>query len=129
MRMHRPGWSPLPTMTCTHFFRSSWTIHKAYVRVLDAFEEVLNRIQEKGLGRDALQGLRDFFHYLDEQIFRHSVKEEKLLFPLLQERLLEHGEHSKSSLPKTAVATRVRLQEFICDASESNAPFKNCSKG
>ena len=33
----------------------------------------------------------------------HNLKEEKVLFPLLHDRLLEQGEHSPGAIPETAV--------------------------
>jgi len=57
-----------------------------------------NRIQEK-----VRSVLADFFQFFDNNITRHNIKEEKLLFPLLRQRYVETGEHSKSQEQTTAV--------------------------
>lgn len=77
--------------------------HQEFVDVLNDFEDVIVRISEKGLDREAHTGLSDFFRKLDEEVVSHNLKEEKFLFPLLQERLLEKGEHSTGAHPTTAV--------------------------
>jgi hemerythrin-like domain-containing protein len=77
--------------------------HTSVLEILDAFESVLARIPEVGLDREAHQGLSDFFRKLDEEVVTHNQKEERLLFPLLHERLLEKGEHSTGPIPTTAV--------------------------
>ncbi|MCH8275943.1 MAG: hemerythrin domain-containing protein [Bacteroidetes bacterium] len=77
--------------------------HEAFVTILDAFETILLQIRENGLTKKTHQGLSGFFRKLDEEIVRHNLKEEKILFPLLQDRLLEVGEHSAGAIPTTAV--------------------------
>lgn len=77
--------------------------HKMVVNELESFEGVLLDMQKEGVSREVNQRLSAFFRFLDEQIVRHHGKEEKILFPLLQERLLEKGEHSQGPVPKTAV--------------------------
>lgn len=77
--------------------------HKVIIKELEAFESVLLHIQKEGVSRDVNQRLSLFFRFLDERIVHHHVEEEKILFPLLQERLLEKGEHGQGPAPKTAV--------------------------
>jgi len=77
--------------------------HQVVITELDGFEGVLIRIQEEGVSQSVNQELSDFFRYLDDQIVPHHAKEEKILFPLLQARLLEKGEHSQGPVPKTAI--------------------------
>jgi hemerythrin-like domain-containing protein len=79
--------------------------HKVCQKKLEAFENVLIQLKQSGLkpDRDVDEQLRDFFQFLDERIVLHNLKEEKVLFPLLQERLLAEGEHSQGRFPKTAV--------------------------
>lgn len=79
--------------------------HRNGLKELEAFEQVLALLHQQGLKPDQAvdEGLRRFFRFLDEKVVRHNLKEEKILFPLLQERLLEKGEHSKGNYPKTAV--------------------------
>jgi len=79
--------------------------HRVCEQKLEAFESVLNKLKQTGLkpDRDVDGQLRDFFQFLDDRIVLHNLKEEKVLFPLLQERLLAEGEHSQGRYPKTAV--------------------------
>ena len=47
--------------------------------------------------------LADFFQFLDEHIVLHHLKEERILFPLLHDCLLDKGEHAPGPVPETAV--------------------------
>lgn len=77
--------------------------HDAIVNHLDSFETVLAAVSLGGLSRDLHQQLGDFFRAFDEDIVTHHYKEEKFLFPPLQKRLLEEGEHGQSDERRTAV--------------------------
>ncbi len=77
--------------------------HESFIAVLDAFETVLLQIREGGLTKEAHQALSGFFRKLDEEVVRHNLKEEKILFPLLQKRLMESGAHGGGAVPTTAV--------------------------
>ncbi len=76
--------------------------HRALEAELEAFEATLDEIREKGPGA-AQQGVQRFFRFLDEAVVRHHLKEEKVLFPVLQERLLETGAHGRGAYARTAV--------------------------
>lgn len=79
--------------------------HREFLGVLDTFERVLTRLGEEGMTRGVVEegAVPDFFRYFDERIVPHAVKEEKILFPFLQARLLERGEHSRGTVPTSAV--------------------------
>ena len=77
--------------------------HRAITDSLVSFEGALLRIQEEGIPPHVNQELSEFFQFLDERIVAHHWKEEKILHPLLQDRLLAAGEHSQGPTPKTAV--------------------------
>lgn len=79
--------------------------HKTCLKELDAFENILNGFQENGLtnNKEFNDGLRVFFTFFDNNISLHNLKEDKILFPLLHERLLINAEHSSGEFPKTAV--------------------------
>jgi len=100
-----PGLEPVPYEKLPSFLQQLVDEHRRCLKELDALEEVLNQLKEKGLKPDGEinQGLRRFFQFLDENIVAHNIKEEKILFPLLQERLLENGEHSQGKKPTTSV--------------------------
>lgn len=100
-----PAGEAIPYEKLPPFLQKLVDEHRNSLQELEAFEEVHSRLRQQGLKPDKTvdQGLRRFFSFLDENIVRHNLKEEKILFPALQERLLEKGEHSKGRYPKTAV--------------------------
>ncbi len=82
--------------------------HKIGLKALEKFENVLSKFQNEGLtsNKEFNEGLKDFFTFFDNKVTIHNLKEEKILFPLLQERLLVNGEHSSASsneIPKTVI--------------------------
>jgi len=79
--------------------------HKKCLKESESFENILNGFQNNGLtnNKEFNDGLRVFFTFFDNNISLHNLKEEKILFPLLQERLLINGEHGSGDFPKTAV--------------------------
>lgn len=77
--------------------------HKAFSKELDEFEETLVSIQTNGIEKETNGKLRTFFQFIDNHSIPHHQKEEKILFPLLAERLIEKGEHSQGPSPSTAV--------------------------
>lgn len=100
-----PAGETIPYENLPPFLQKFVDEHRRCLSELEAFEGVLSLLQQQGLKPDQAvdAGLRRFFSFLDESILRHTLKEEKILFPALQERLLEKGEHSKGRYPKTAV--------------------------
>lgn len=100
-----PGGEAIPYEKMPPVLQKLMDEHETALKELDAFEAVLLRLQKQGLkpDKEVDEGLRRFFSFLDENIVHHNLKEEKILFPLLQERLLEKGEHSKGQFSKTAV--------------------------
>lgn len=90
------------------FIRKFLDEHKVCLNELMSFEDVLSGFQTEGLDRKLSinEGLKKFFTFLDNNIAIHNIKEDKILFPLLHERLMVNGEHSSVSgaeTPKTAV--------------------------
>lgn len=79
--------------------------HKVCLAKLDAFEGVLNKIKIDGFGatKEVNSTLADFFQFVDNNISKHNIKEEKFLFPLLHQRYIESGEHSSGPDKKNAV--------------------------
>lgn len=100
-----PAGEAIPYEKMPRFLQELMDDHNTGLEELDAFEGVLSQLQKQGLRPDRRvdEALRRFFSFLDDRIVRHNLKEEKILFPLLQERLLKKGEHSKGRFPKTAV--------------------------
>jgi len=77
--------------------------HKELTAALSSFEEAMDQLRDAGPTREAQEGLSTFFRFIDEHVVTHHLKEEKVLFPLLQERLLEVGEHGAGAYRKTAI--------------------------
>ncbi len=101
----QPDTEAIPYEKMSPFIQKLMDDHKECLKKLDLFEDILSQLQKNGLSPDPKidEGLREFFTFLDEKIVAHNLKEEKILFPLLQKRLLEKGEHGKGPNPKTAV--------------------------
>ena len=80
--------------------------HRRFTEALDAFEQALAQLREHGLPQASGpvdEAISAFFGYLDEHIVAHHAHEERILFPLLRERLLAAGEHGVGEAPRTAV--------------------------
>ncbi len=77
--------------------------HKELTAALSSFEEAMDQLRDAGPTRQAQEGLSTFFRFIDEHVVAHHLKEEKVLFPLLQEKLLEIGEHGAGSYKRTAI--------------------------
>ena len=70
--------------------------HNQVKRQLKSFEKTLVSLREKKwkINQDNNQSLSEFYQFFDHKVMTHNRIEEKILFPLLNERLLESGEHS-----------------------------------
>lgn len=79
--------------------------HKGALEKCDAFEKALLEFKNSGfyITREINNAFNEFFVAFDESIMPHNRKEEKGLFPLLQKKLLESGEHSTGDNPHTPV--------------------------
>jgi len=77
--------------------------HESTMAKIDEFEQTLIQIKEEGITRDRNKKLGEFFGYLDEKIVVHNLKEERVLFPLIHDRMIDNGEHGTGPIPDTAV--------------------------
>lgn len=79
--------------------------HKVALQQLESFEAALTQFKSNGYKLDVEINKRfsDFFKYYDDKLLKHNEKEDKVLFPLLHQRLIESGEHSVSENPMTAI--------------------------
>ncbi len=79
--------------------------HVGALEKCDAFEKALIAFKEGGfyITKEINEAFNNFFIAFDENIMPHNRKEEKGLFPILQKRLLESGEHSTGDNPHTPV--------------------------
>lgn len=76
--------------------------HEAAKAELTKFEDILKRMREEGPQAGA-DGLAAFYRFLDEKILVHNQKEEKVLFPMLQEKMIADGDHSNGPSKTTAI--------------------------
>lgn len=77
--------------------------HKSCINELDAFEEVLLKIQQESMKPEFNAPMAAFFEYLDNSLVSHHLTEEKILFPVLQRKLLDSGQHSNGPEATTSV--------------------------
>lgn len=79
--------------------------HKVAITHIDNFEKALAQFKEKKyqFNKEINDGFSQFFNFFDNNIMAHNHKEEKILFPLLNEKLMASGEHSKEPNPKTPI--------------------------
>ncbi len=98
-----PGMVPVPYDELSPFFRHLADEHKLILTELEKFETALLEVRKEGINKEINRKLGDFFQFLDETIVLHNLKEERILFPLLHERLIEKGEKSAAPIPETAV--------------------------
>lgn len=79
--------------------------HKIAIQQVEAFEKALVQFKTNGYKVD--QKINEifggFFKYFDEELLPHNSKEEKTLFPILNKRLLDAGEHSTGEVKITAI--------------------------
>lgn len=80
--------------------------HKAFNNILLSFEEaLLNWRNAKWIfTKDIDENFKNFFIYIDKNISKHNMKEEKLLFPLLHKKLVEIGEHNTKDSSITGIS-------------------------
>lgn len=68
------------------------------------FENVLTKLQKNSeLSIELNNDVLSFFNVFLQDFVAHNKKEEKYLFPILEKRFLEVGEHSKSKNPITPI--------------------------
>ena len=79
--------------------------HEEGMKMVSAFEAAMIAFRDNGFQLN--EGLNDafttFFSYFEDDFLGHNRREEKHLFPLLHERLIASGEHSKGEPKTTAV--------------------------
>lgn len=97
-----PSVDPVPAEALHPFLRKFRDEHAPFMEELNALEASILTIQKTGYTKESDAKLRHFFHFFDHEFLPHSRREEASLFPLLRERLIAAGEHSKGSVPDTA---------------------------
>lgn len=72
--------------------------HEEYQKILNVLDNALLELKKNQwrFTPEISEGLKSFFKFYDKKTTIHNNKEEKCLFPLLREKLIESGEHSSS---------------------------------
>ncbi len=98
-----PSLEPVSPAEMHPFLRRFRDEHVPLMEELNAFEEAIVSIQKIGFTKESDAALRRFFHFIEQEFPRQRRLEEATLFPLLHERLMAGGEHSKGDDPTTAI--------------------------
>jgi hemerythrin-like domain-containing protein len=98
-----PNLDVIPYEDMHPLFQQLMDEHKKCVKELDAFEDVLLSIKQKGIKQEFNKPLGDFFEFIDKSVVAHNLKEEKILFPDFQKILKENGQHSNGPEATTVV--------------------------
>ena len=79
--------------------------HEGVLKVITEFEKGIVAYKTNGykLTKKINESFKKFFKCLDEELLPHNRKEEKVLFPILNKKLIQAGEHSKGAKPVTAI--------------------------
>lgn len=77
--------------------------HKATLKKLEELEATLIEIKKEGINKERNKNLGAFFEFLDDKIVMHNLKEERVLFPVIHDRMIENGEHGTGLVKDTAV--------------------------
>jgi iron-sulfur cluster repair protein YtfE (RIC family) len=79
--------------------------HEEVISELENFEASLIAFKAEGfrMTKEINDSFAAFFSFFDTDILVHNRKEERHLFPILKQRLIESGEHSQEAIPKTSV--------------------------
>lgn len=98
-----PGLDGVALADLHPFLRNLGDEHVQFSKELDTIEEVIQSVQVNGFSMAADRAIMTFLEALDRDFVPHSQEEELALFPLLNERLIADGEHSKGATMTTAV--------------------------
>ncbi|MBC8265651.1 MAG: hemerythrin domain-containing protein [Flavobacteriales bacterium] len=79
--------------------------HKVAIKKLNKFEKSLLEFKENKwkINKEINDTFSEFFQFFDGELLLHNRKEEKVLFPLLEKRFRESGEHGTSTFAQTPI--------------------------
>lgn len=100
---HPPAIEPVSIEELHPFLQLLMMEHQDTVTRLDEFEKNLIEIKNEGINKGRNSKLGEFFEFLDNKIVLHNLKEERILFPYIHERMIENGENGSGPVPETAV--------------------------
>lgn len=69
--------------------------HKEVSDKLTEFEETLMMMEQGKVDREIDKRLQSFFEYFDDELRVHNLKEEKVFFGIVSEKMNNDGDHSK----------------------------------
>ena len=98
-----PATEPVPFEDLHPFIQLLMTEHKNTLVQLDEFEKNLLDIKREGVNKERNTKLGTFFEFLDNKIVLHHLKEERVLFPYIHDRMIDNGECGTGPVPETAI--------------------------
>jgi iron-sulfur cluster repair protein YtfE (RIC family) len=98
-----PALHRIPPEEMHPFLRQFCIEHAAFLEELQKFDEAILAVQKTGYTKELDAQLRHFFHFFERDFIPHSRREETVLFPVLNERLIADGEHSTAEIPTTGI--------------------------
>lgn len=96
---------PVPYEKLNPFLQKLVDEHNAFKDVLNGFEDGLINWRRNNwrFDKDIDEKFKNFFSFIDEKVPVHNQKEEKDLFPLLNKKLIEIGEHNSKDSSLTGI--------------------------
>lgn len=70
--------------------------HEPLQAELSTFETTLDQVRQEGISPQTNRALGQFFKFFDDKVMPHNRREERELFPLLNQRLIVNGESSNN---------------------------------
>ncbi len=92
---HPPGLADSDPESFHPYLRLLMQEHTRLMTALEEVEGVLQAAKTEGFSRATDLALMRFLEVVDGEFIGHSQEEERLLFPLLHQRLIADGEHSR----------------------------------
>lgn len=96
---------PVPYKELHPYLKKLADEHTAFTNVLNGLEEALLKWRNNNWIFDKVidEKFKNFFAFIDEKVPAHNQKEEKELFPILQKKLVEIGEHNSKDSSLTGI--------------------------
>ncbi len=96
---------PVPYKELHPYLKKLVDEHAAFTNVLNGFEEGLINWRKSNwvFDKEIDEKFKNFFAFIDEKVPVHNHKEEKELFPILQQKLIEIGEHNSKDSSLTGI--------------------------
>ena len=101
----KTGQIPFDKENCANILKVFMEEHVAATKKIEEFEKCLADLKTNNykFTDDINKVFSEFYEYFDDKISHHNDKEEKVLFQLLHQKLIEDGEHNGEEKPTTAI--------------------------